>query len=367
MAVAEQWGAVVTMTDVTQLTIRHKPLQKAIQLLGIQSAETVEREIYNVLVAGTSIYFPGTVTARDALTTTSFMNADTIRRVVANLRSNGALGLERGNTQDPELGDIFVAVVDPFVEMDVTTDPDFIDAVKYSSSVKLWNGEIGKFMGVRFVRSNSLPTITSAAFTGASANEGGGDLPEASARYSRWLVVGYDTTFNYASRVFQAQAIDAGTTGTDDDSVTVTLPSDSAYTYKIFAAFGGSAPAATATKYQQAAAAGFIAPSAVIEIGDSGNANGTTIFAHVTSGTEAGSILSELDTASSKTHVSFFIGKEAYTVVDLANLQATLTPPVPSDSDPLMQRRKAGWKVFFKSVINNNDYFARVESESNFD
>jgi hypothetical protein len=49
------------------------------------------------------------------------------------------------------------------------------------------------------------------------------------------------------------------------------------------------------------------------------------------------------------------------------NLQSTLTAPVATDSDPLIQRRKAGWKVMFKAVINNQNFFARCESESAYD
>ena len=358
-------GAVVTLTDVALLTIRHKPLQKAIQLLGFQAAETIEREIFNVLAGGTQIFYPGSITARNSLTSTSVMSADTIRKVVATLRNNGALGLERSNTQDPELGDHFVAVVDPFVEMDVSRDPDFVEATRYAAAKRLWNGEVGEFLGARFIRSNALPVLDSASAPTVSVNEGGGDIPTSS-RYGRVLVVGYDTTFYYPSRIYQAATWDVGA-GDSDDSVTVTTPNDSNYVYKIYASTGSSAPSATATKYEQASAAGFIAANTAIEIGDSANANGSTIFALATSGTAAGSILAEMASATSKTHISFFIGKEAYTVVELENLRSTLTPPTPSDSDPLQQRRKVGWKVFFKAVINNNQFFARVESESAFD
>ena len=60
-AVAEQWGAVVTITDVAELTIKHQPLQKAIMLLGIQAAETIDRVIFNVLMGGTTVFYPGAV------------------------------------------------------------------------------------------------------------------------------------------------------------------------------------------------------------------------------------------------------------------------------------------------------------------
>src|SRR3990170_923447 len=288
-ATAEQWGAYVTITDVAELTIKHKPLQKALQLLGFQSGETVERECFNVVATGTSIFYPGTIANR------------------------------------------------------------------------FWNGEIGEFLGVRFLRSNSLPTLTSAAAPTTNINEGGGDL---ALRYHRILVVGFDTTFNYPSVIYQVSTEDVGAADTDD-SITVVLPSTATLRYKIYWAksasdiTASSAANAAITKYVQGSDQ-YFAASASIEIGDTANANGTTIFAIATSGTTAGSLLDEMASASSKTHLGFLFGKEAYTVVDLQNLQSTLTPPGASDSNPLALRRKAGWKIMFKCVINNNNFFNRV-------
>ncbi len=48
------------------------------------------------------------------------------------------------------------------------------------------------------------------------------------------------------------------------------------------------------------------------------------------------------------------------------SLQTFLTPGQASDSDPLLQRRKASWKVMFKAVICNDAYIARIESASKF-
>jgi hypothetical protein len=60
------------------------------------------------------------------------------------------------------------------------------------------------------------------------------------------------------------------------------------------------------------------------------------------------------------------LGKEAFTVIDLQKLQSFVTPNQSSDSDPLVQRRKAGWKLMFKAVINNQNFLERIESLSAF-
>jgi N4-gp56 family major capsid protein len=361
-ATAEQWGDVVTLTDVAELTIRHKPLQKAIQLLGFQSAETIEREIYEVLMAGTTVYYPGSVTSRIGIDTTDVPTADSVRKVVAALRANGAMGMERPapGTEDPELGDLYVCVVDSYVEQDIASDPDFIDAVKYAKAMRLWEGEIGTFLGCRFIRSNSIPTLSSRAAAAGTATDNNGTLT--TNYYYTSMVVGIDDTFGYEKLIFQSsedQVVGAG----NDNHISLVVPTVSGYTYFNIYMSAGSAStqaAGAATMYLQNASGPVVAGTYLLGYASESGNN----YTHKTTGTTAPA---EVKSASSKIHTSFFLGKEAYTVVDLQNLQSTLTPNVESDSDPLKQRRKAGWKVMFKAVINNNDFFARLESESAYD
>ena len=61
-------------------------------------------------------------------------------------------------------------------------------------------------------------------------------------------------------------------------------------------------------------------------------------------------------------HYSFVFGKEGVACPELNKMKAYLTPAVPSDSDPLVQRRKVGWKADFKPVITNELFLARAES-----
>jgi hypothetical protein len=48
------------------------------------------------------------------------------------------------------------------------------------------------------------------------------------------------------------------------------------------------------------------------------------------------------------------------------NLRTFITPNVPSDSDPALQRRKLSLKGSFKAVVLNGNYFERIESASAF-
>ena len=53
----EQWGIVVLITDVAQITTKHPALNVAINRTSLAMAEVLEREIAETLLAGTNIVF----------------------------------------------------------------------------------------------------------------------------------------------------------------------------------------------------------------------------------------------------------------------------------------------------------------------
>jgi hypothetical protein len=66
-------------------------------------------------------------------------------------------------------------------------------------------------------------------------------------------------------------------------------------------------------------------------------------------------------------HIGYIFGKSAFAVPALGSrVETTLTPATASDSDPLKQRRKAGFKFMTKTCILNTDFFRRFEASSAF-
>jgi len=363
-ATAEQWGGVVTITDVAELTIAHRPLIKAIELLGYQAAETVDREIQNVLSSTTNVFYLGNAASRAAMATTSVTETD-IRRVVANLRNNGALGLEpaEGGNEDPMLGDNFVAIIDPFVEMDLQTLSGWVNANQYADAKKLWNGEAGTYAGVRFVRSNHVPTLTTGGSVAATVVTAGGSFTtgsgaDASVRM-RMVVTAVDTQTQFERVIYQHTTVvmstaqlasNSGTTNIG--AVNVTVPTVTGFVYNVYITDRTSAASSTDTARLANGGSRIAAAGQATITGF--NSSGALVPAALASGTDG-------------VHQCYFIGKEAYTVVNLQNLRSYLTPNQESDADPLLQRRKAGWKVFFKAVINNNNFLAKLEVPSAHD
>ncbi|HXI96332.1 MAG TPA: N4-gp56 family major capsid protein, partial [Candidatus Acidoferrum sp.] len=86
-AVAQQWADSVKITDVAEMTIFHPPFQKAIELIGLQAAETFERNTMNALMAGTQVNFVNSRGSRAALTAGDVLDSTTVIRTDAALET----------------------------------------------------------------------------------------------------------------------------------------------------------------------------------------------------------------------------------------------------------------------------------------
>lgn len=327
-AVMDQFGDVVELTDIAVITSKHPTLQQAIELIGEQAAELIDREVIEVLLSNTSVSFPGSATSRVTIGAADVLDTSTVKRVTAGLRSGGAR---------PVSGRMFWGLMDPFVEMDLLEDSTFVDAASRSNIVALHNGEAGIWMGIRWIVSNLLPTISRLADVTTASSATAGSLAASTNHFIRVVKVDDSLGFDVAVTREQTQATAASQT-----SINVTMPSDANATYKVYiGTVSGSLFLSSSGN----------APSAVVNVG--------TV---PTSGEQP---INEPNTGR-VIHVSWIMGMESFAVPELQSLQTFITPATPSDSDPLVQRRKVGWKVNFKPVILNQAFMERIESESAF-
>src|SRR5262252_622379 len=89
-ATALQWGDKITITDVAELTIKHPLFKKAIELMGLQVAETLERNTFNNLQAFTQINYVNSRGSRGALVAGDVMNIRELDRAYAMMLTLGA-------------------------------------------------------------------------------------------------------------------------------------------------------------------------------------------------------------------------------------------------------------------------------------
>jgi len=149
-----QYGDYVMITDVVNDTHPDNILAEATDLLGENAAETVETLRYNVLKAGTNVFYANSVAGRSTVATAisrtdqrrvttalNRQNAKKITSVVASRPDYGTASVEAG----------YVAVVHPDLESDIRNMTGFKAVADYGPHTSPWEGEIGSCEQVRYI------------------------------------------------------------------------------------------------------------------------------------------------------------------------------------------------------------------------
>lgn len=149
-ATVTQYGDYITQSDVLELTALDNTILEATKLLGRQSGMTLDTITRNVINAGTNVsYCPkvatdGTetaVTSRAGLDTTCVLTVKAVQKAVAKLKGQNA----------PKINGSYVAIIHPYAAYQLMRDPEWMYPHQYQDTTNLYEGEIGKIAGVRFV------------------------------------------------------------------------------------------------------------------------------------------------------------------------------------------------------------------------
>lgn len=158
-ATVNQYGDYITTSDILQLT-SIDPVQTEVQrIIADQAGRTLDTVTRNVLMTGTNVMYVGDHTSRSEITSADTLKVKDLKKAVTILK--------RVNAQ-PVSGGFYVAIVHPDVEMDIMNDPDWISASEYAGSTQIFNGEIGRIAGIRFVESTEAKIFAKAGADGAS-------------------------------------------------------------------------------------------------------------------------------------------------------------------------------------------------------
>lgn len=362
-ATVQQWGDKVTITDVAELTIKHPLFKTAVDLCGLAVTETLDRNTFNALNAGTQVNYVNTRGARASLVAGDTMNLHEINRVMGALITIGApryMGDEQTTAKidakagqpsagkDPRGQPHYVSILHPLVEADLRENNTVVTAWSYSDINKMYNDELGELSGSRFVRSNMVPTWTGVAQINPVAGTSGS---LATGNYFV-KVTASDTQNQYESRIYQVSASTAvvGPNG----SLAVTLPTLAGFTFSVYV--------------------GTVNTTLNLGLSTSGPTSGPLVgqATQMAGGqviTITGVGVAQTPPAAPATGVtvypSYFFGRGAYGQVVLSDIQTSFLTGA-DKSDPLNQLRVVGWKVFYGTIILNQTFFARVESTSSF-
>jgi hypothetical protein len=347
----DQWIDVGVVTDVAEMTIMHKPLQILLERMGTSGGELVDREHQRVLNANGTVVFPNPAyTGRAQLTVNDVLDPDVIGRVVSQMRDTGV----------PDIDGYYYAIYDWFTDQDLFREPVFQTMSTYQAKEQLQKGMISRtWLGLKWFPTNHIPYIRryedvfSPITSTTLADAAGATSTNRDIKVTALTMFGFETLI---SDVMTPAAWAAG------DSIQVNLPNIAGWTkFNIYA----GPVAGTLRKINTVA----LSPGVYV-ITDSGSTTTATSLVPQSNAllySTTGVVAPTSIPTGVKIHRTYIFGKETYGNVELDPMDVNITPRVPSDSDPAMQRRKVSYKLMNKSVLKNSQHLRVIEHESAFD
>ena len=147
-----QYGDYVELSDVLLLTAIDNNLVEATKLCGNQAGETLDTVTREVLVGGTNVQYSGGASDRSALAADNKLTVDDCFKAARFMKTQKA----------QKIDGYYVAIIHPDVAYDLMRSEDWVNAVQYAGSSQLFEGEIGRVAGIRFVETTEAKIFAKA-------------------------------------------------------------------------------------------------------------------------------------------------------------------------------------------------------------
>lgn len=161
-AVAEQYGLVLRLSDLSEQTSKHDVVGRALYVLGLHAAETYDILIFNVLSNASNVYRPNAKISNATTTTADKISYVDLTALHANLMDQGGRMFDDGD---------YVFVVAPQVHASMLQDPDFKASNQFGKPERIWRGEVQELTGFRIVKTNAPGFAFTAQATAGAANK----------------------------------------------------------------------------------------------------------------------------------------------------------------------------------------------------
>jgi hypothetical protein len=248
----------------------------------------------------------------------------------------------------------YTSIVHPFVAADLRQNSAVQTAWSYSDINRIYNFEAGEFNGIRFCESNMVPFYTGIANNAAGLTYTPGTAGSLAGPTCYVQVTGVDSQNQFESQIYQISA--AQTVTGPNGSISVLTPSTTGYTYNIYISTSATMVGAKLGTTTSGPTVGPLAGQAVQL------APATTV---VITGLGTTQQPPAAPTTGLTVYPTYIIGRGAYGQVMLDDVKFTYLKEA-DKSDPLNQLRVVGWKCFYGTLIENNQFFMRIESVSAF-
>lgn len=161
-ATIEQYGFVVRLSDLAELTAKHPIVESTINRLGLHAGEIYDQLIFNVLNAASNSYFPRGVSADTSLFANDLIGYNDLVELDAILADNGGRPFDGGD---------YVFITPPQVYAGIQRDPTWLASNQLRAPEKIWRGEVGTLGNFRVVRTNSPAFAATTQATAGQTNK----------------------------------------------------------------------------------------------------------------------------------------------------------------------------------------------------
>lgn len=379
----DQWGDVITITDVAQLTTLHPLVSIAQTLLADNAQRVIDRETQLVMLAGTNVFYGDTSVASRSTITQSMTITDTLihKATLAMLNAGAPPRFGPSNIQENArgqaasgemaIGGHYLAIMSGEVRRDImkmaAASNLWVNVTQYQNAKRTYVGEVGDYLGLRIVETNFIPKFSrlgnkaaavasggNGGITGlvVTAVDGGGTLKSATTFF--WKITRKDLTRGFEEAISIAHSTASTATG-DNESFTFALPSTAGYVYNVYfdtVATGGTGTDATLGLVAENQAAG-----ATVTV----TANPAATYNPPANNRVAGNDATDPDNI----HPVYVVAEQALAWVGMQNLQTYIHKGGTKD-DPLDQLTKIGYKFMAKACRLDEARLLRLELPSNF-
>jgi len=351
----KQYGQVVEISDVLELTMWHPVVKKAMEELAEAAARKDDAIIQNVLIAGSNVEFGDTAGVpapnRAGITVADVLTTQALRRVISNLEMGGVVGdtvSVSGGAKTKEDG-LFLGIINRRCMLDLMDDDTWKVMAQRQDKSALEKGEIYKWSKCKFVTTNfshelTLEDPSGPPVVGVAAETTGGTFTPT--EDYKWSYTRTNTKRGLEELI--AADVDLELTGSNN-SISLTFAIDANHTYNVYVAdAAGTIAEETSTSRLvlegivgtgDAAQEILLAPSPTTALAKPPEPGDFTVFCN------------------------YIFGSDAFSVVDLSSLK-TLVSKGAQKSDPLDQIRTMGTKFFMTALILNNAFMVRIEAAS---
>lgn len=164
-ATVKQYGDYITVTDVLSYESEDAVLMEAAEVMGDQSADTLDQLTRDILAAGTGVIYSGTSnTATNEVATGDVITLANLDTAIATLKANNAKKITKqidattGYSTSP-IRASFITIVSPVIGVKIRTlavaAGVWTSVEKYASQSGVMEGEIGSYQDLRIIESTN--------------------------------------------------------------------------------------------------------------------------------------------------------------------------------------------------------------------